>query len=613
MHPTNLISASQIPGEIAKSADHILNSVSRDDPFRAFYFQMALPQESRPAQYEAMRTQMVEAMRPANAISKALREQSRNIQRFPTTSQLAADGKIDPRDIAKGRGALAKAQLDVGTLTNLANVTGGQTLGYISLDTHMARGTVRPNSFTLYQHLNKTGAYQVVDYWPYVFDTGAGLPGTAFNGFSNVSSGTLSTSAGQYELQFINLKLAVNGRSITTALAAQNSFVDIQAQENVNAALTILESVNWACYYGNPTIFTNQFQGIDSQIPAANVFDFQQFYNSYAAAQGWSNSQALFNLIYEASSQITSFRTYGRITHAFMTPVTAGALQGLVTTLLNNVVTNITSFQDQGRGIIVDGDLQGMRTRFGEIQFPIDLYISARNKPAQAILLDNGTNMSSTVPGAPALVSFAVISAATIAASAVPATSYWTATYTATGAASGTYSYAVAACDINMNESKLAYVGANGSTSGFIASGIAAGGAYQLTISGAVGDLTTTVAYRVYRSGLTYTPTSTATVNPAAYRLIGTVAVSGAVASGATPFTDYNQKIPGSEDIFLLDLDEQDNALDFRYLLPLTKIELFAQNLFMPWAVAMIGAIRLRVPKFHGTNSMISLGGIQIL
>jgi hypothetical protein len=78
------------------------------------------------------------------------------------------------------------------------------------------------------------------------------------------------------------------------------------------------------------------------------------------------------------------------------------------------------------------------------------------------------------------------------------------------------------------------------------------------------------------------------------------VLASGTV--GVT-FQDTNAKIPGSEVIFLLDMDESDMAIDYRWLLPLTKIELFAQNLFMPWAVAAIGSVRLRVPKFHGMIS----------
>ena len=69
--------------------------------------------------------------------------------------------------------------------------------------------------------------------------------------------------------------------------------------------------------------------------------------------------------------------------------------------------------------------------------------------------------------------------------------------------------------------------------------------------------------------------------------------------SSNVTFVDLNQHIPGSDTIFLLDMDDDDDAIDYRYLLPLTKIELFAQSLYMPWAVAMIGAIRLKVPKFH--------------
>jgi hypothetical protein len=65
-------------------------------------------------------------------------------------------------------------------------------------------------------------------------------------------------------------------------------------------------------------------------------------------------------------------------------------------------------------------------------------------------------------------------------------------------------------------------------------------------------------------------------------------------------FVDLNTKIPGSETIFILDLDEQDDAFDYRYLMPLSKIDLFANNIFMPWAVACIGAPRVRIAKFHG-------------
>lgn len=566
--------------EVAKSVDGLNRMMKSDDPFKQFYMSLLCNgTANEQSVVKGITEKMNEAMTVPNAISKAFRENTR-AKKFKTRSELT-----------KG-GAISKADLDVGTLTNFANITGGQSLGYVSLDTQMARGTVRPNSFTLYQCLHKSGAYQVVDYWPYASATGGGLPGTAFQGYGNVASGTLNTNAGKYNLNYITLKLAVDGRAITTALAAQNSFVDVTAQENTNAALTVLESVNWTCYWGNPTLFPNQFQGIAQQIPAANIFDFQLFSNSYASGMSWSPAQTMFNLIYQASAEITSYRQFGRITHAFMSPVTAGALQGLVTTLLNNIVTNITPSQERLSGIVVDGDLQGMRTRFGEIQFPIDLFITARDKPAQAILNDDGTNSATTTaPTKPVSVT-AAVNAPTVSGSA------WTSAY---AASSGVFAYAVASLDAAMNESTLTYLSSGaGLVSGLAVSGVAALGSVTLTITPPVAA--DAAVFRVYRSGLGYAPGAagqpvSGAANPGSYRYIGAVAANGA---SAVTFVDKNTVIPGSEPVFLLDLDENDMALDFRYLLPLTKVELFAQNLFMPWAVCMIGGVRLKVPKFHG-------------
>jgi len=565
----NLDSPEQRNFLVAKAVDQMAAVISPNDPMRDFYLSVA---GFRPGMAAEIQSKMGPEIAKANAIAKLFRANTR-ARRFPT------------REDVEAKGVLSKSQLDVGTLTNFAQITGGQSLGYVSLDTQMARGTVRPNSFTLYQALHKSAAFQVVDYWPYASDTGGGLPGTSFSGFSNVSSGTLSTSAGIYSLNNITLKLAVNGRAITTALAAQNSFVDVSAQENINAALTVLESVNWGCYWGNPSIYPNQFQGIFGVLPAANIFDYQGFFNSFASQQGWSAAQSLFNLIYEAAASITGYRQYGRITHAFMTPVTAGSLQGLVTTLLNNIVTNITPAQERLHGVIVDGDLQGIRTRFGEIQFPIDFYITARDKPAQTIVYGNGTNAAFTSNPTPP-------TSVTVAVTGTTANSAWTSTYTAS---SGIYSYAIAGTDQLMNESYLTYQASGGvPASGLAVSGVAVGGAYVVTINPAD---TSCQAFRVYRSGLGYAPVGSGNANPAAYRYVGTVLASG---SSQVKFTDLNTAIPGGETVFLLDLDEEDNAADFRFLLPLTRIELFAQNLFMPWAVAEIGSVRVRIAKFHG-------------
>lgn len=570
-----LIDQNKILMDAGLAVTEMYNHIPASDPFKNVYLGLMTP--NRIPEVEEFLASREVHMMDSNAKSRKFRSDVRGFmgKNFPEIGDLRKSGEAP----------LAKANLDVGTLTNFAQITGGQSLGYVSLDVQMARGTVRPGSFTLYQALHKTRAYQVVDYWAYASDTGGPLPGGAFQGFSSVGTGTLSTSAGKYLLENINLKLAVNGRAITTALAAQNSFVDVTAQENINAALTVLESLNWASYWGNPTIFANQFNGVYNQINAynppasgngANTIDYQGWYNSYASAQGWSPQQALFNLIYQWSGQITNYNQFGRITHAFMSPSCAGSLQGLATTLLNNIVAGFGS-NSEANPIVVNGDLQGVQTRFGAIQFPIDMYITARDCPAQGIKNADGTNNASSSAPSPAATVTVALSGAASPGSA------WTASYVAS---SGYYTYAVAATDASMNESTLTWATP--------ISGVTAGTAYTVNITGnATADY---VAFRVFRSGLGERMTSN--YNPAAVRYIGSVAASGSSATAS--FVDNNTKIPGGETIFLFDMDEQDMAIDYRYLLPLTKIDLFAQNLFMPWAVTAIGATRIRVPKFHG-------------
>jgi hypothetical protein len=496
-----------------------------------------------------------------NAMARKFRAAPRAMmgKQFPTQGELV-----------KSYPEIAKAQLDVASLTNFANITGGQALGYVSLDTQMARGTIRPGSFTLYQCLKKTAAFQIVDYWGYAAETGGAIAGAAFASYTSVGTGILGTSAGIYDLKFITLKLALDGRAITVALAAQNSYVDVVEQENTNAALTVLTSVNWACYWGDPTIYPNQFQGIYAQVPATNVVNFQSFYTNTGVPKGWSVEQTLFNLIYEQAATITNYRQFGIVTHAFMSPGVAASLQTLVTTLISQWANLPSSSHSP---IVVNGDLQGMNTRFGDIHFPVDLLINARQIPASSIIYDNGTSPATLVAPSPPV----GVGVAPAVAANTPG-SQWSGPFVANGAV---YTYAVAGMDQSMNESVLAFSGANG---------VAANGANVVTITPPVARDAS--AFRVYRSALGYTGT-----DPAHFRYVGTV-----LANGATPvvFTDLNATIPGSDVIFLLDLEESDKAIDFRYLLPLSKIELFAQNLYMPWAVAMIGAIRLRIPKFHG-------------
>jgi hypothetical protein len=214
--------------------------------------------------------------------------------------------------------------------------------------------------------------------------------------------------------------------------------------------------------------------------------------------------------------------------------------------------------------------------------------ITARDIPPQGLPNQNGTNSATlTGPTPPTGISIAVSGAAYAASNwGVGTGSPYVATGATFASGGGPYVYAVSSTDSYMNESVLTYAAAS-------VSGVTTTGAYVITIAPpAAADA---INFRVYRSGRGETKVG-ASGSPTSVRYIGTVAAAG---SANVTFTDANANIPGGEAIFLLDMVEADGALDYRFLLPLTRIELFAQNLYMPWAVATIGAVRVKIPRFH--------------
>lgn len=511
-------------------------------------------------------------------------------------------------DIAKSD-AVAKSILDVGTLTNFAQVTQGQAVGYFSLDTALVRGTIRPSSFPLYMMLPKSTAFQVVDFWATNQGTGGAVPGAAGSSYlSQTNQAGVTYNAGQYNLETVTLQLFLDARAITVALAAQNSFVDIAEQETINASLSILESVEWECYWGNPNIYPQQFQGLAYIVP--NQTDFMENVANGTIFGGMNNGRfyepaaVLFAEIMNVMANLVSVPDYGRTSHIMMGQHSMSDMMNLVTGELLQVTNMFRQDSDRLRDygpMTIAGDIQGVTTRFSQAQFVFDIMINARDFPQQCVSYDKAL---SALVNAPSNVTATVLSSGVSASYFYNYYTEFTGTpaaygqpYNFLGANGGPYVYAVAAVDGSSTESPLFYTAP--------VTGIPAGGAVQLSIS-----LPSTgsppVAYRIYRSGLGYNVNAPGSGtgnanNPAAFRYIGEVAAN---ASGTTTFIDTNgavpgNRIPGSDTLFLLDLFEEDLALDWRYLLPLSKIYLFAQNLYMPWVVAMIGAMRVKMPKFH--------------
>ena len=527
---------------------------------------------------------------------------------YNLTSDILAHPEVAKGELAKGflvkdSAVIEKAVLDVGTLTNFAQVTGGQSLGYFSLDTVLRRGTARPKSMTLYNSLPKTPANQIVDFWPYVGDTGGALPGSAFSTFSQVATNPLSFNAGDYELFTITLKLLVDGRGITTALGAQNSFVNIADAETANAAISVLESIDWACFWGNSAIYTNMFDGIYAQMKgytsAGNYSTVAQnnFVNFYQAwltsgpgSAGWNgtgdaatqDANYLFEIIYQTFASAVGYNRYSLPTHCFMSPELYAAEAKLVVQQLNNLVNIESGVQDHP--FVINANYRGMRTGFGNLAFEIDLFLTARDRCAQSIIR-GGKASSTTVVSPPVSVTVSAVAAPTGTVSLFDTTNF-----------AGEYSYAVAATDASRNETNLVWATTTVT--------VAAGQVVNVVITPPTDG--SAVAFVVFRSGKGYTYSSTDTTAVNQVRFIGELSANGTT---AVTFTDTNAHIPGSQSIFMLDLNQDDRALDYRYLLPLSKIMLFENNLFMPWAVAHIGSPRVAVPKFHFVIDNIFLRG----
>lgn len=513
------------------------------------------------------------------------------------TADILSKGEF-AKELVKGMtptsGVLSKAVLDVGTLTNFAQVTGGQALGYFSLDTVLRRGTARPKSMTFYNALPKTPANQIVDFWPYVSSTGGALAGSAFSTYASVASSPLSFNAGDYELYTITLKLLVDGRGITTALGSQNNFVNIADAETANAAISVLESIDWACFWGNPAIYPDQFAGVYAQMkgfgdsggnePVVAPNNFVNYYQQWLSvgpgSPGYSgvgdaatqDANFLFDLIYQTFAQSVSYERYGRPTHCFMSPELYGAEAKLVVQQINNLVNIESGVQDHP--FVINANYRGMRTAFGNLAFDIDLFLTARNRAAQSIIRA-GKPSTTTAVSPPVAVTLSAVAASE------GVTSLFDSTYYA-----GEYSYAVVSTDGAMNETNLVWASAPVT--------VAAGQAVQITITPPSDG--SAVAFRIYRSGKGYVYSSSDTTAPNQVRYIGEVSANG---TSAVTFTDANHRIPGSQTIFMLDMDQDDMAISYRYLLPLSKIMLFENNLFMPWAVAHIGSPRVDIPKFH--------------
>jgi hypothetical protein len=469
-------------------------------------------------------------------------------------SALAESGAEHP-----GLRNIVKALSTVGAGTDLSALTGGGALRVENLDPVLAAATVESKHFKFFNLLlpNRRDSWSMLDQTVRKNDIG-GFMGSAIateTGVGQVKRNgdyqRLVTELGIFSVQReLPLVTAFQG-----ALQAQAGIVDFSAaeEEDLNAALEILTSVESSLFYGDKSANPQSIDGIFTQVAANapnNVLDLRgDMLNSHTQMT-------------KLASKLTTIGQWGAPDLAYMSAFVKADMD-------DKLEVGYRLNLDRGiPGTEVGVPIRGMRYSSvgiadGEISFDASAFVREDKKP---VYYDYPTAPTITAP----TVSAAAV-APTVTGSKWQDGSNDSVAYTVAGA----YHYAVEA----WVPGQVSIPGLTGA-----AATVAVGGAVDLTITAGG----TETYYNIYRSKKGGANTDC--------RYIGTVKRAG----GTTTFRDLNATIPGSSEVALLTSDPKANALKWLQMLPLTKIPFAMTNFSYPWGAILIGALRVNLPKRHG-------------
>jgi hypothetical protein len=458
---------------------------------------------------------------------------------------------------------IVKALSSVNQGTDLSSLTGGGALRVENLDPVLAAATVENKHFKFFNMLlpHRRDSWSMLDQSVRKNDIG-GFTGSAVATETGVGQ---AFRQGDYQRLVTELGIFSVRRNLPLvtafqgAMQSQAGIVDFSAaeEEDLNAALEILVSVEHSLFYGNKTANPQAIDGLFTQLDAnapANVVDLRgDVLNSHTQMT-------------KLCAKLTTVGAWGSPDKAFMSAMVKADMD-------DKLEVGYRLNLDSGiAGTTTGVPLRGMRYSSvgladGELSFDASAFIAEDKKPI-------GVDFSAqcTIP-----------TAATLTAAAVAPTapgSKWQdgsnngSAYTVAGA----YHYAVEAwIPGQVSVPKVTSAAAT----------VAVNGAVDLTI-GAGGNET---YYNIFRS-------KKAGSNAAAdMRFIGTVKRDN---SGTTVFRDLNATIPGSSEVPILTSDPKAAALKWIQMLPMTKIPFAMTDFTYPWGAILIGALRINTPKRHG-------------
>jgi hypothetical protein len=462
-------------------------------------------------------------------------------------------------------GEITKALTTQGAGTDLSALTGGGAFRVENMDATLASATVRQEHFKFFRRLlpNRRESWSVLD--QAVVKNGIG----AF--FGSATSNELGSGQternGDYSRVITELGTFFSRRSVSVitalqaTLQAKNGVVDFSAvdQEDVNAALEILYTLEYSLFYGDRTNNPQDINGVVTQVYAnasQNVKDL--------AGQPLKSH----NPVSALANNITDTQNFGAPTLLFMSGKVKGDLDAYLESGYRvNLDSGVPATQV---GVLVKGmRYSSVAVADGTIDFDPHFVLNEdAKKPVQA------TNAAYCTLGAPATLTAAFATGAT--------GSLWTdapggSDYAFT--VDGNYYYGVEACN------------AGGvSTLKILSSAVAVtanGGKVTLSIGASSGNAET--FYKVYRGR------KGGTNAVSDFRYIGQVVKD---VSGTTTYVDLNATIPGSSEAVLLTMAPE--SIRWIQMLPMAKIPFAINDLSYKWGAFLVGALRTALPKHHG-------------
>lgn len=461
-------------------------------------------------------------------------------------------------------GEIAKALSTQGQGTDLSALTGGGAFRVENMDATLASATVRQEHFKFFRRLlpQRRESWSVLDQAVVKTDIGAFF-GSATS--DELGSGQ-TEQTGDYSRVITELGTFFSRRSVSVITALQatlqskNGVVDFSAvdQEDVNAALEILFTLEYGLFYGDRTNNPQDINGVITQVYAnasQNVKDLR----GQALKTG--------DPVAELANNITDLGNWGSPSLLFMS---------------GKVKRDLDAYLESGYRVNLDSGVPateiGVMTK-GMHYSSVAMANGNIDFDPHFVLNEDGKQpVSATKPNlckiaAPASVtgSFAASQAGSLWADAPAGSAYL---YTVTGS----YYYAVEACNAG-GVSTLAI------TSSAVAV-TAAGGSVTLTINPSSSNAET--YYKVYRGRKGGTNAASD------FRLIGVVKKG----AGTTTFVDLNAHIPGTSEAVLLTMAPE--SIRWIQMLPMAKIPFAVNDLSYKWGAFLVGALRTALPKHHG-------------